>query len=89
MRAKLTTLNYCAVPFLSRVAANLYWYNYTIFSFNPLIYSSCSKGYDVSNIPFQHLPVKNDCKNIKIFKIYVKLNIVTAKSNARKYSPRI
>ena len=28
MRAKLTNLNYCAVPFLSRAAVNLCWYDY-------------------------------------------------------------
>ena len=27
MRAKLTTLNHCAVPFLSRAAVNLSWYD--------------------------------------------------------------
>ena len=30
MRAKLGTLNHCAVPFLSRAGANLCWYYYTI-----------------------------------------------------------
>ena len=29
MRAKLANLNDCAVPFLSRAAVNLCWYNYT------------------------------------------------------------
>ena len=28
MRAELVNLNHCAVPFLSRTAANMYWYHY-------------------------------------------------------------
>ena len=34
MRAKLANLNDCAVPFLSRVDANLSWYNYTFYFMN-------------------------------------------------------
>ena len=30
MRAKLASLNHCAVPFLSRAAANFCWYYYTM-----------------------------------------------------------
>ena len=30
MRAELAGLNHCAVPFLSRAAANLCWYYYTL-----------------------------------------------------------
>ena len=30
MRAELANLNDCAVPFLSRAAANLCWYYYTV-----------------------------------------------------------
>ena len=29
LRGKLANLNHCAVPFLSRAAVNLYWYDYT------------------------------------------------------------
>ena len=29
MLAELTNLNHCAVPFLSRAAVNLWWYDYT------------------------------------------------------------
>ena len=31
MRAELVNLNHCAVPFLSRAAANLCWYYYSIY----------------------------------------------------------
>ena len=31
MRAKLANLNHCAVPFLSRAAVNLSWYDITVF----------------------------------------------------------
>ena len=31
MRAILADLNDCAVPFLSRAAANMYWYHYKLF----------------------------------------------------------
>ena len=30
MRAELANLNHCAVPFLSRVAVNLSWYDITL-----------------------------------------------------------
>ena len=32
MRAELTTLNVCAVLFLSRAAVNMYWYYYTLYN---------------------------------------------------------
>ena len=32
MRVKLAILNHCAVPFLSRAAANLCWYYYTMYT---------------------------------------------------------
>ena len=34
MRAELTGLSHCAVPFLSRTAANLCWYYYTQYSYS-------------------------------------------------------
>ena len=41
MRAKLATLNQCAVPFLSRAVANLCWYYYIL---NILTSALCSKS---------------------------------------------
>ena len=31
MRAKLASLNHCAVPYLSRAVVNLSWYNCTLY----------------------------------------------------------
>ena len=44
MRAELANINQCAVPFLSRAAANLYWYDGTEYrhipGYNELYWSS-------------------------------------------------
>ena len=38
MRAELANLNHCAVPFSSRAAVNLSWYDSTLYSVYTLLY---------------------------------------------------
>ena len=43
MRAELANHNHCAVPFLSRAAVNLSWYDITFIVINSCILSSGNK----------------------------------------------
>ena len=56
MRAELSNLNDCAVPFLSRVAVNLCWHNYTAKSCTQYTYMILYDFFD-SFLPFEHVPI--------------------------------
>ena len=48
MRADLANLDHCAVPYLSSAAANLCWYNTSVYYISPIL--ECLHGVFV--IPF-------------------------------------
>ena len=57
MRAEVSNLNHCAVPFLSRAAVNLNWYDYNeyfVLIYRLLVLGNVFKGIFTSIFPFRN-----------------------------------
>ena len=63
MRAELANLNHCAVPFLSRAAVNLSWYDSTVFYIlmKPIPITCFSLSPKQRLLSYNHH--KNNCRN--------------------------
>ena len=103
MRAKLTNLNHCAVPFLSRAAVNLSWYDST-YSYDRHVFVASSKWiHRQSFTPYNQSEYMDKLKSIEIlpmkqhflkydlllfFKMIHELVPITMPHEIAKFNPR-